>query len=240
MKRAKPPSGRSMSARLRARSAAVRADAAERIGLAGDPSAAGELKAIAGDVSAEVRMRVIEALGRLAQGSSDAVIDALSDEDELVRVHAAEALSAATPKSLRALHAALRDRSPLVRSYAAAALGRVGDRAESAVLYKALRRERHQAARLGYYEGLWMLGESEALDMVVQLLRNGHYRTRLAAAKALSSTFMSSATCERIVNVLQERVEAEKHSVTRLTISRLLAGLVPPSSRRRGNSCLSS
>jgi len=216
----------SMAARLTARSTGARADAAERLGLAGDLSAVKALKASAGDRSAEVRMRVIEALGRLAQGSSDEVIAALSDEDELVRVHAAEALSIGNPQALRSVKAALRDGSPLVRSYAAAALGRIGHRKDKAVLFNALRRERNQAARLGYYEGLWMLGETTAIDRVMQLLRKGDYRTRLAAARALASTFLSNETYERIVKVLRAREKAEKHSITKSTIARVLNELV--------------
>jgi HEAT repeat protein len=201
---------------LTSRSAFTRAEAAERIGLAGKRDAVPHLVDHLADRSAEVRMRVVEALGRLTAGKHEALIAALRDSDELVRLQAAESIGKSTnQRSLAALRGALTDDSELVRSYVAAAIGRVGTRADRVLLRKQVTRERSDAARLGLFEGLWQLGDRTALESAIELLDSDDYRVRCATARALGVTFGSPETRNKVRAALRERLKRERAAVVR-------------------------
>ena len=199
-----------LARQLSSRAAIDRAEAAERIGLLGDPKFIPILERRLRDRSAEVRMHVVEALGRLEGDTSTALVGALKDRAELVRIEAIEALGSRQDKStLDALRSALTDRSPLVRSYAAAAVGGMGGPADRKRLQTSLERETSDAARLGFLEGLWLLGDARSLDLALDLLESDDYRVRCATARALSGTFLSSRTATRIEAALRRRAGIE-------------------------------
>jgi HEAT repeat protein len=198
------------------KSSFVRAQAAERIGLASDPRAIPRLEKCLTDRSPEVRMRAVEALGKLTSGRHQALATALKDTDELVRLQAAESIGArADGRTVSALRVAVRDDSALVRSYAAAALGRAGTRADRALLRTRVRRESSDAARLGFLEGLWLLGDRAVLGSAIQLLNSHDYRVRCATARALGGTFSNSQTQGPIITALRGRLRRERTSAVR-------------------------
>lgn len=196
--------------KLKEPSAFERAEAAERLGAMGCAAAIPLLRNRLADKSAEVRMRVVEALGRLPGTPTEIFIEALTDRDKLVRICAAEAMDA--PRSRRAaavLRQRLQDPSTLVRSYAAAALGRVGFRSDRSLLRKKLDLESSDVARLGLFEGLWQLRDRSALDGALQLLNSADYRVRCATAKALGTTFFSLRNRRRITVALRKRLGSD-------------------------------
>jgi hypothetical protein len=108
-------------------SAFDRAATLKRLGLSRDVKNLPLVEKRLRDRSSEVRMRAVEALGRLMHGTHSCLATALRDSNELVRIQAAESIGTnADRRTVAALRRVLHDRSPLVRSYAAAALCRVG------------------------------------------------------------------------------------------------------------------
>ena len=178
------------------------------------------------DRSPEVRMRAIEALGRLTRGRHPALERALGDRDELVRVQAAESIDRGVDRrTVSALRNALDDGSPLVRGYAAAALGRVGSRLDRTRLRAQLRSETSDAARLGLLEGLWLLGDRTVLESVVRLLNSRDYRVRCATARALGWTFNNARSRLRFVDALRDRLSRERTRAARRALADALAVL---------------
>jgi HEAT repeat protein len=209
-------STRALLSQLTSKSSFVRAQAAERIGLVGDPREIPSLEQRLTDRSPEVRMRVVEALGKLTNGRHAALATALQDADELVRLQGAESIAARAARgTVSALRVALRDDSPLVRSYAAAALGRAGTRADRALLRTRLRREASDAARLGFFEGLWLLGDRTVLGSAIGLLDSHDYRVRCATARALGGTFRNLQTQNAIITALRDRLRRERTNAVR-------------------------
>ena len=214
--RRRKDSTRTLLSQLTSKSSFVRAQAAERIGLSGDPRGISSLEQRLTDRSSEVRMRAVEALGRLTNGSHKALATALQDADELVRLQAAESIAArADRRTVSTLRVALGDASALVRSYAAAALGRVGTRADRALLRTRLRRETSDAARLGFLEGLWLLGDRTVLGSAIGLLDSHDYRVRCATARALGGTLRNLRTQDAINAALQARLRRERTNAVR-------------------------
>jgi HEAT repeat protein len=215
-----------LAKRLNSRSAYERADAAERLGSIGDPSAVPLLVGRLADRSAEVRMRVVGALRRLGASESEVFVHALLDKDELVRVEAAEALAVIGERqTLTPLRRALKDPSPLVRSYVAAAIGAVGSRADRRLLKRLHHSERSDTARLGLLEGLWLLKDSSALADAFLLLYSPDYRVRHATSKALGSTFLNGRTRSKISAALRARGRVETSRAVRTAIREVLTQL---------------
>jgi HEAT repeat protein len=209
----------SLARRLASQAPADRADAVEKLGALGGPVVSDLLRRSVRDRSPEVRMRAIEAWGRIG-GNCEVLIDALVDRDELVRVAAAESLDApGSRKAARALRKTLRDRSALVRSYAATALGRTGFQSDRVRLRHSLSRERSDGVRLGILEGLWLLGDRKAFDEALQLVNSSDYRVRCATAGALAGTFLSRRTRPLIVASLVKRFDVEETRAVRSTIT---------------------
>jgi HEAT repeat protein len=206
----------------------VRAEAAERLGQMGRAAAVPLLRSRLADKSAEVRMRVVEALARLPGTPSAVFIEALTDRDELVRICAAEAIDARRSRRAAAsLRLLLHDRSPLVRSYAGAALGRIGFRSDRSRLRKMMGRESSDVARLGLYEGLWQLRDRGALDAALQLLNSPEYRVRCATAKALGTTFLSRRNRSRIAVSVRKRLDVETSPAVREALLSTLISVKP-------------
>ena len=178
------------------------------------------------DRSAEVRMRVVEALGTLTSGTHGALASALTDTDELVRLQAAESIEKrAGVRTLSTLRLALRDPSPLVRSYVAAAIGRAGAKRDRALLRARARSESSDTARLGFYEGLWLLGGRNVLIRAMRLLNSRDYRVRSATARALATTFRTHHTQHAIIVSLRNRLRRERTNAVRQALSESLHAL---------------
>lgn len=161
-------------------------------------------------------MRVVEAIGKLTNGRHKGLAAALQDSDELVRLQAAESIAAqADRRTVSTLRIALGDDSALVRSYAAAAIGRTGTRADRALLRTRLRRESSDAGRLGFLEGLWLLGDRTVLGSAMKLLNSQDYRVRCATARALCGTFRDPQTQDAIMRALRARLGRELTNAVR-------------------------
>jgi HEAT repeat protein len=218
--------------RLSSRSSYDRARAAFEIGTLNDRTFLQPLEERAMDPSFEVRAAVAEALGLIPGPPSTKLLDALTDSDELVRTNAVESVSAKHyVAALPILKRMLLDPSSLVRSYAAAAIGAVGGKSERRRLQQRLARESSDAVILGIAEGLWLLGDKTVLRAALKLLNSADYRTRCATAQALSSTFLTRQSANRIQQELEERLKAESTTAPRQAITTALRTVVK---QRRG------
>lgn len=162
----------------------------------------------------EVRRTVIESL--VNYNSNDvinAIIVLLEDSDELVRITAAESLGLLkSSKSIPSLVKSLSDKSELVRSYAAASLGEIGDKNIIYTLKEKLKQEKRNAARLGYYYGLYLLGEKEYLNNIIKLLKTKSYKVRSSSVNSLVNMVNKE-------NVLLIKNELNKALITEQTIA---------------------
>jgi HEAT repeat protein len=151
----------------------MRIQAAHLLGENRDPRAIGPLAELLADNDASVRVRAVEALGRIGPAAVEHLVKALGDPDTRVRQlttkvlgqigearvvaplldalrdprlssQAAFALTKMGATAVEALVAALRDRDPNVRWHAARILGHIGDRRALPELER-LAREDHAA-----------------------------------------------------------------------------------------------
>jgi len=167
------------------------------------------------DRSPLVRRAAAESLGVNCRGSRRApsmLIRLLVDPHPLVRLEAAESLGyIGDRRALPKIWAAARDGHPLVRSYAAAAIGGLGRRPDRNRLERALKTERSDTARLGFYDALYRLGDKDRLFDVIALLRSQDYRVRCAAARTVSN-FVNRTNRGLILSALRLALTAE-HSI---------------------------
>ncbi len=121
---------------LRHRDPAVQYEAAEALGVLGEPSAVSPLvAALTGDRYSGVRWKAAEALARIGSPAVEPLIGALGDSDEDVRWKAAIALGEiGDPRAIPPLIALLEDQDRFVQSRAAYALGQFGSAALSPLL----------------------------------------------------------------------------------------------------------
>ncbi len=176
---------------------AVRWEAAEALGVIGDPRAV------------------------------PALVTATGDENELVRLCAAEALGGvgrAEAEAVAALLHLLEDASDLVRIYAVEALGYLGDPGVAATLRARLPRE-WPAVRVWYHYALWRLGEAFAFAEVREVLRRGDgYRARLQAATVLRLA-ATDETADAFIHALRAAAEQERHPLVLDHLRKLLSEL---------------
>jgi HEAT repeat protein len=212
---------------LSARSSDTRADAEKRLGDLGDRAAIPALQARLKDRAVLVRMHALEALGKLQAIRTKDLVDGLKDNNELVRVQAAEEIArAGDRRAAGPLRRALTDPSALVRSYAATALGTVGSVSDRTKLQRHLSEETSDAARLGFYEGLWLLGVRTLFKDVLQLLDSSDYRTRCATAHVLVDTFLSARTRNQILTALRKRLVVEQTVAAKSSIRSAMKSLM--------------
>lgn len=139
------------------------------------------------DPDTEVRMYSIESLSNFSGDDvEEAVITRLEDPDSLVRMTAAECLGyIGHTKAIPYLCKLISDNNELVRMYTAEALGKLGDRSLIPFLSDRLKIEKRNAARLGFFIGLYLLGEKHFLNSIIGLLKVKSYRVRCATANSL-------------------------------------------------------
>jgi HEAT repeat protein len=205
--------------RVHSKVAITRAQAVEQLGLTAHPSALSEIERLLEDPSPEVRSRAAEALGNFDAASVGLLIAAVRDPDELVRVSAVASLGLLRKReALPVVRQILRDPSPLVRSYAATALARLGTKREIRALRSLLDSDPCDTAKIGIYEGLWLLGEHSAFEGAISLLNSPDHAVRCAVVEALAGTFLTSKTSDRVRLVLRNRLRKER---TRAVTSKL-------------------
>jgi len=176
------------------------------------------------DENAEVRSAAIESVASLLEGGRcpPELLARMGDRDTLVRTVTAGALGQiGDARALPSLWAALADASPLVRSYVAAAIGQLGTPKDTARLVARAKLERSPAARIGFCDGVYRLGDRPfALGRLLRLLANRDYRVRCAAANTLASLQIGRNESLRVRKVLrlglkQERTPAGREAMLR-------------------------
>ncbi|WP_167527229.1 HEAT repeat domain-containing protein [Paenibacillus cellulositrophicus] len=158
----------------------------------------------------EVRMYAIESLSYFSgEDVGDAIVARLHDSDSLVRITAAEVLGyIGYKKAVPYLCNALSDKNELVRAYAAEALGKLGDTSLISILKNQLQVENRNVARLGFYIGLFLLGEKH-LDSILEMLKCKSYRVRSAVANSLV-TLVNEENFHKIKDSLEKAYRKEK------------------------------
>ena len=187
------------------------------------------LVALLAHPDAEVRLRSVEALGRLQAGkiARAPLIHALeADTDELVRAEAADSLGAIRDRRAGvALRRALSDRSRLVRAYAASALGELGNRPDAAFIRKRLAIERRHEVRVGLFSALYRLGDNGALSKLLSLIRHSDYHVRSAVANAAASLRLKKRDRSVVRQALREAASREETTAAASSIANALRSL---------------
>lgn len=199
---------------LEDKSPSVREAAAEliRMPLKPEKVVVRSLMSTLADRHARVRAAAVSSLGYLLQGQDcpPALANMLVDPDELVRIEACETLGALHDRrTAPALWRAMEDSSPLVRSYAAAALGQIGRRVDISRLRLRLNKEDSDTVKVGIYEALYAMGQKQALDGLISLLRSPDYRVRCATVDVLSREAADASNSSMIVELLKRAMRKE-------------------------------
>lgn len=168
--------------------------------------------------NADVR---IEAARALANNTFNSVtVDTLcrlaKDEDPLVRLEAVDSLSAfPCPESFESMRSAMLDPEGLIRAYAAYGVAVTGktirpDRAEE-ILLLAEAKETEPQAQTGIYEGLYILGQENALDKLMALFYLNDYRIQCAVLNALNEVMNDQN--QRVIQEFLRSICSSVHSV---------------------------
>lgn len=144
---------------------------------------------LASDTNSEIRYNAVESLINFPeQEVFSSLTKRLTDNNELVRIVTVEVLGENYLElAIPHLIPLLSDKASLVRSYVAETLGKSGDKRLIPLFKKALQQEKRNIARLGFYIGLYLLGESSCLKSILSLLKTRSYRVRCAVANSLES-----------------------------------------------------
>jgi HEAT repeat protein len=158
------------------------------------------------DNNDDVRYDAAECIGIIERGrksSPPGLYDLLGDKRALVRAQAAESVALledqrALPKVVRLLS----DEDPVVRSYAASTVGTLGGFAYLKNIRRGLVREKHELARVGLYEALFLLGEREAFPEMLKLLQSSDYHVRCSVANTLEVMPLAASEVELAITAL--------------------------------------
>lgn len=163
------------------------------------------------DSNSEVRYYSVEALASFSGIEvEECIIQRLSDQDELVRIQAIETLGdLKSQKSVCHLKESLSDKSEYVRVRAAEVLGLLGNVETINLLKEALRREKTEAALLGFYLGLYWLYQRHYLDLIINMFNSEIYTVRCAVANSILD-LVNLQNKEMIVKILQDKLLEEK------------------------------
>ena len=175
------------------------------------------------DHDAEVRLRAVERIGfNGSRETTDLLLAALDDPDELVRVQGLEELSYRkdlTDADAERIRPCLDDESKLVRRYAATALAAARDLSAIPLLKERLDRAA-TAEQSSYCFALVELGEREYLDTALGLLEAECYQTRCSVANRIVD-FVDDSNREWIVAALRKAWQTEASRAVRTTIERV-------------------
>ena len=218
-----------LSRALKSRSVKVR-DAAILLVTEQKITEAGALiEPLLGDKSKRIRYNAAECLGILYEDSGRQLTglrNLLQDPSDIVRAQALESL--ALLKDRRALPEIvplLSDDDPVVRSYAAASVGVLGGVSYKKALRRNLKTDKEELARVGFYEGLFLLGEREALKEMLMLLQSQNYRVRCAVANTVESMPLSQGEVREAITYLASAGRKPLTVADKTTITRVLTEL---------------
>jgi HEAT repeat protein len=198
----------------------LREKAAESLGQINTEESVKILKELLNDDKYNVRCAAINSLCNLHSiDSLPELLNCLSDKNELVRVNAIECIGQLKNKSaVKTLINILNDKSNLVRSYAGSALGAIGDSSAKVAIENRLLKENNDLAKVGLYEGLYLLGSNSYLKKMFKLFDSSDYHVRCSVANILGD-IVNSSNKITIIDILnkylnEETTVAVKSSIT--------------------------
>jgi HEAT repeat protein len=192
---------------LRDKSADVRYDAAESVGL----------------------------LRRDTRTVYPALRSLLSDKSALVRIQAVESLALIGDQSaLPKIVPLLSDHDPIVRSYAATTIADLNGSRYAKRVEKALRKERNDLARAGLLEALFLFGKRGTLPELLSLLTSRDYHVRCSAANALEFLPLKRSELTLAIDALRKASYKPMALADASTVKRVLKRLKRGGQRQRG------
>jgi HEAT repeat protein len=181
------------------------------------------------DRSATVRMTAAEAIGALSSARRKPQVglrSLLKDPSPLVRIQSLESLAELGDRSSLPLIAALlADDDPLVRAYAARSIADLKGSSYVRAIRSALDSESNDQASEGMVESLFFLGNTAALNELLELLSSEDYRVRCAVANSLEDASLNAAERQMVVASLSTAYKKSIGVADRSTIERVLSHL---------------
>lgn len=190
------------------------------------PEAKNTLLSLLDASNSEVRYYAVESLESFTGDDIDqAIIPRLKDSNELVRISSIEVIGNHKYKqAIPFLKQVLSDKSALVRGTAAEILGKLGNKDIAQILEDGLRKETRNSARLGFYLGLYWLGDKTYLDSILSMLKAKSYRVRSATANSLID-LADQENVTKIIESLNKALSKEKTIAVKSSISNALIEL---------------
>lgn len=175
------------------------------------------------DPDEEVRYLALEALwGYTGEEVFDAHVRRLKDSDELVRMSAVEGLGELRDaRAEKYLVRSLSDEEEIIRRDAAAGLGKIGVQTAIPVLQKHLQQEKSSLAKVGIYNGLYLLGSQIHLQSLLNLLSDPSYVVRCAVANTVV-TLADQENEKSIKKALKVALRKESTIAVQSTIQEVL------------------
>src|SRR5262245_9909795 len=182
------------------------------------------------------RVRKIQSLPRQA-ATFKKMHRYLADSDASVRAAAVDALDAGSgPEAVRAITVALEDKDATVRSMAARRLAEIGDAKSIELLLGHLESDADWTVRQRCAEGLGSLAPAGAEAGLARATADAERAVRLAAVRALSSSF-ASVSIESLSRSLAEDPDWEIRVEAASGLARAQAGeAIPPLERALADS----
>lgn len=182
------------------------------------------------DADEKVRIEALacfQSFQNVPRSSLDKMHSLLQDKSFLVRIEALECLAyLGDHRALPAIASLLSDISPLVRAYAARSIAALeGGTSYVQQLNDILGSEKHDSARAGILEALFLLGEQKAFTPFLQLLSSTDYRVRCGIANSLAEIHLNQ---DQLVAAISALVQAGQHAIAKadkLTVMRTLDAL---------------
>ncbi len=178
----------------------------------------------------EIRAYVAELLVLANDIEAERILITLSgDEDELVRVNACDSLStfATTNSYKQLLKCILNDQSLLVKKYAILSLIDImdyvnADRDELNRLFEDLTQKDDISIIASGFKGLYMMGDKEHLNNIINLLITEDYRDRCTVINILED-ILENGNRNSILSALTELRKTEKSEAVNSIIDRVIS-----------------
>lgn len=172
-----------------------------------------------------LRSTAIEYLGDLYEDKGIAtpwLHPYLRDREWLVRVETIESLTRIGDKSaLPLLIKMLQDEHNIVRSYAAHGIGDLCGKRYKSELRQALKDEADERAKVGMAYGLFALGDTSALSLLIDFLGSSSYVIRCAAANSMVDLDLDAQQHEQVVAAVSHAAENSLFPADRSTMEKI-------------------
>lgn len=177
----------------------------------------------------EIRAYVAELLVLgIGHESEKVLIDMCMDDDELVRVNACDSLSAFATVDVyhNLVNCALNDKSILVRNYALLSLTDIinsvdVDKNKIKNLFLDVSKNKEVAVLAACFKGLYILGEKEYLEKLLDLVATPNYQDKCAVINTLGD-ILTIENNDCIISELKKIMKSETSEAVRSTIDRII------------------